>query len=161
MRGELRLGIGSVLDEIFREREENGGVGGGAWKMDPGFSVKYVKLLDELYVGGVYVRLFLEEPTFNLRNPGGFLELLVARWEEELQVITGEGGAAPSTQGKGAGEGQITAAKQDVLNLCTSAAVYLCKLRAPLCDKLATWGAVAKAVSFIRAALAKGMLGTR
>ena len=54
--------------------------------------MKYAKLMDELFVGGVYVRLFLEEPTFNLRNPGGFLELLCKRWEEELGVITGGGG---------------------------------------------------------------------
>ncbi|GMI07357.1 hypothetical protein TrLO_g7538 [Triparma laevis f. longispina] len=161
MRGELRTGIGGVLDEMFKNREEErGGEGGGNWRISPGFEVKYAKLLDELFVGGVYVRLFLEEPTFNLRNPGGFLELLCKRWEEELGVITGGGESVAAAAGGGRGEGQLTAAKQDVLNLCTSAAVYLCKLRGPLCDKLASWGTLVKAVDFVRAALSKGMIGT-
>ncbi|GMH66879.1 hypothetical protein TrRE_jg7825 [Triparma retinervis] len=162
LRGELRTGIGAILDGVFRKREdEEGGVGGGKWDIDPGFSVKYTKLLDELFVGGVYVRLFLEEPTYNLRNPGGFLELLCKRWGEELDIITGGVvAAAASPAGGAAGSQQLTAAKQDVLNLCTSAAVYLCKLRGPLCDKLAQWGTIQKAVTYVRQALGKGMIGT-
>jgi hypothetical protein len=160
LRGELRTGIGSVLDDVFRKREdEEGGVGGGKWNIEPGFSVKYAKLMDELFIGGVYVRLFLEEPTYNLRNPGGFLELLCKWWAEELELITGGGGGGEKV-GEGKGGSQITTAKQDVLNLCTSAAVYLCKLRGPLCDKLAQWGTIQKAVTYVRAALGKGMIGT-
>ena len=163
MRGELRGELGKMLDGIFMERQDGTKKGGEPWKIDPGFSVKYVKLLDELFVGGVYVRLFLKEPTYNLRNPGGFLELLMVRWGQELKLLTqlqtrGEQAAAATP---GGGEsGALTTAKQDVLNLVTSAAVYLCKVRAPLCDKLAQWGYMAKGVSLGKASLAKGMVGT-
>ena len=162
MRGELRTGIGGVLDKVFKRRhEEAGGKGGQRWSIEPGFSVKYHKLLDELFVGGVYVRLFLEDPTFNLRNPAGFLELLCKRWGEELGVITGSADVAPSASSGFEGGSQITAARQDVLNLCTSAAVYLCKLRAPLCDKLAQWGTIHNAIKYLGSSLKMGMVGTR
>jgi hypothetical protein len=163
MRGELRGELGKMLDGIFMEREDGTRKGGDAWEIDPGFSVKYVKLMDELFVGGVYVRLFLKEPTFNLRNPGGFLELLMVRWNQELEMLTrggAESGGGGGAGGGGDGGGAITTAKQDVLNLVTSASVYLCKVRAPLCDKLAQWGYMAKAVSLGKASLAKGMVGT-
>jgi len=167
MRGELRTQIGAHLDAVFMAREDDteDGKGGAQWTIDPGFSVKYAKLLDELFIGGVYVRLFLKEPTFNLRNPGGFLELLLVRWSQEMETLTkGRGNAANVNVADGGDAGgmagALTTAKQDVLNLVTSAAVYLCKVRSPLCDKLAQWGYMAKAVSFGKSSLEKGMVGT-
>ena len=172
MRGELRNSLASVLDEVF-DGENSAEKRGERWDLEGGFRVKYAKLADELYIGGVYVRLFLKEPTYNLRDPTGFLEMVMKRWAEELTVLTGGGvggggsggggGGSGSGSGSGGGGGdqdQLTAAKQDTLQLVTSAAVYLCKVRAPLCDKLAAWGYMSQAVNFISNSLNKGMRGS-
>lgn len=44
------------------------------------FRIVYKPMKGELLVGGVYVRLFIKEPTFPLRNPRGFLEALLRRF---------------------------------------------------------------------------------
>lgn len=39
------------------------------YSLPQGYSLQYSKLQGELYVGGVYVRLFLKNPRFPLRDP--------------------------------------------------------------------------------------------
>ena len=81
------------------------------------------------------------------------------RWSHELETVTAsaEGGGH---QEANAGNGMVTEAQQDVLQLVTSASVYLCKVRDSLCDKLAPWGYMSKSVNYLREVLICELFGS-
>lgn len=58
--------------------------GAKEWALPEGFRVQFEGLAGELYIGGVYVRLFLKNPSFPLRNPKAFLEGLLEAFTAEL-----------------------------------------------------------------------------
>ena len=159
MRSELRNALAKQLDSFVKGRTEpNAETEEFHLSIDAGAT--YKNLEDELCIGGVYVRLFLKEPTFNLRDPTGFLEKLMIRWTHELEVYT-----SPAKHSRGesseprVGNGAVTEAQQDVLQLVTSASVYLCKVRDSLCDKLAQWGYMAKGIALLHDVLECDLLG--
>ncbi|KAK9807966.1 hypothetical protein WJX73_008492 [Symbiochloris irregularis] len=47
------------------------------WTLPEGHQLQFEALANEMYVGGVYVRLFLKNPTFPLRSPKAFAEGLM------------------------------------------------------------------------------------
>lgn len=157
MRTELRAAIAEQLDSFVKGRTEPNAKT-REFRLSPSAGAKYKNLEDELYIGGVYVRLFLKEPTFNLRDPTGFLEKLMIRWTHELELYTSsarsKGETVPSSS-----NGAVTEAQQDVLQLVTSASVYLCKVRDSLCDKLAQWGYMTKGLSLMHDVLECELLG--
>jgi len=160
MRSELRIAIADQLDKCLAARKLNTR-GGDEFAITPGFVVKYKKLEDELYIGGVYVRLFLKEPTFNLRDPSGFLEMVMQCWAHELErLTTGKDNCAKQHSSSNDYSDSLSTARQDVLQLVTSASVYLCKVRSPLCDKLAEWGYMPRTLEFLQRAIISKMVGT-
>lgn len=54
--------------------------------MPEGSAIQFEELKDELFLGGVYVRLFLANPHFPLRQPNRFLEALLQSYTDQLQV---------------------------------------------------------------------------
>ena len=44
-------------------------------ELDPAHQVEYSALDDEIYIGGIYVRLFLQNPQFDIRRPEKFIEV--------------------------------------------------------------------------------------
>ena len=152
MRAELRSAIAEQLEACLQLREC--GKGGSLYSLPPGFQVKYKKLEDELYVGGVYVRLFLKEPTFSLHDPSAFLEMLMQSWTQELEILTSDRELTKTSS-----KTSIALAKQDKIELVTSAAIYLCKVRSPLNDKLAQWGYMSQSAVFIERSLLKQLIG--
>eukprot|EP01052_Picozoa_sp_SAG31_P006405 SAG31_NODE_294_length_18242_cov_28.418949_17_plen_87_part_00 len=46
------------------------------------FVVDYASLHEETYVGGIYLRLFLQNPQYNLRKPEKFVESLLQAHEQ-------------------------------------------------------------------------------
>jgi hypothetical protein len=48
------------------------------------YTVRYRQLGEEIIVGGVYIRLYMKQPTFRLSNPIFFLERLVELWEHSF-----------------------------------------------------------------------------
>jgi hypothetical protein len=94
------------------------------------YSVRYRQTAAEIFIGGVYIRLFLKQPTFRLSNPMLFLEKLVEFWECAFSIqvpikpqkeqsgtsnSSGVGGAAAAanaggSSGVGAGAGRSAAA---------------------------------------------------
>ncbi len=74
-RHDLRCTLGQMVAGLsrFRQRAADSGQPGGAdgalWSLPANFRLPYKALEGELKVGGVYVRLFLKEPTYPLRNP--------------------------------------------------------------------------------------------
>jgi len=166
MRGELRTALAQQLDNCLLARQD--GRGGDAYSLPPGFQVQYSKLENELYIGGVYVRLFLKEPTFNLHNPSGFLEMVLQRWAVELQTLTSGDHKVVDSSSESKDNNNdddattsalATTKRQDTLQLVTSAAVYLCKVRSALCDKLSSWGYMSKCATYIHQALQLDLTG--
>ena len=155
MRVELRSAMADHLDKCLDARE-NDNAREEFFTLPPGFQVKYKKLQDELYIGGVYVRLFLKEPSFALHDPSGFLEMLLQRWSQELNTLTG----AQSEHQVIQESSELSVAKQDVLQLLTSAAVYLCKIKHTLCDKLSQWGYMSQAALYMQRSLDVELSGT-
>lgn len=50
------------------------------WGLAEDYVVKHAALDRELIVGGVYLRLFMKDPRYPLRDPSGFLERLLAEF---------------------------------------------------------------------------------
>ncbi len=54
------------------------------WTPGDSYSLTYEGLGDEMFVGGVYVRLFLKMPGYPLKNPQAFLEGLLERYTKVI-----------------------------------------------------------------------------
>jgi DnaJ homolog subfamily C member 13 len=134
MRSELRKVLADQLDRCLASRKETCQ---DSFALASDVHVKYSKLQDELFIGGVYVSRFLKEPTYNLRDPTTFLEMIMQRWTHEIQAYFT---VNPAVEEKQSTSSALIDAGQDTLQLVTSAAVYLCKVRDSLCDKLGQWG---------------------
>ncbi len=185
MRGTLRA---AVAEEYKRYREacpDGGAEGpeGHAWQLKHDYTVHYPELDGELVVGGIYLRLFLKEPTFDLPLPLEFLEQLLLKFFGDLEAQlseqgvarhnaavaaaakASEAGAAADGEGGGGGAEDGTAgimvikAADETLSLVTSAIVYLLKVRLPLCDQLASWGYTPRLVALLKTAVDVGALG--
>lgn len=154
MRTELRTRLGQQLDLITKLRTENNDAY-TLFELSPDFVVRYANLEKELNIGGVYVSRFLKEPTYNLRDPGGFLELLLQRWGKELETFI-----SPSAPSQIAESTTVAEAGQDILDLLTTAAVYVCRVRDVLCDKLATWGYMSNCITYLEQVLDHGLFGS-
>lgn len=154
MRSELRVVLGTQLDHLMEKRKERQSF---VFSLDPDVLVRYTKLENELFIGGVYVSRFIKEPTYNLRDPTTFLELLLQRWSKELDAfLTGYNeNKAPITTSS-----TLVKAGQDILDLVTTATVYLCKTRDALGDKLAAWGIMSRSMVYMEKMLEKELLGT-
>jgi hypothetical protein len=154
MRTELRKVTTLQLDKCMQTRRET-----GKWNesliLEPSIRVKYSKLESELYLGGVYVSRFLKDPTYSIRDATTFLDMLLQRWTNELQMCTD---AVVITEEKQSTE--IIAGGQDTLQVVTDAIVYLCKVRTNLCEKLSTWGYMLKCLTFLDRILSLDMLGS-
>ena len=154
MRSALRNAIEKQLEAIMQARKANDG-SYNAFVLPPEALVRYPNLDRELYLGGVYVSRFLKEPTYNLRDPTAFLELLLQRWTKELEIYTSwDSGILTAT------DTALITADQDVLELVTTASVFLCKVRDSLCDKLAGWGYMSRSIMFLDQVLKKDLAGT-
>lgn len=157
MRGELRTVVGGLLDKCMDERKTTGS-GNEEFVLDATVRVEYKKLKDELFIGGVYISRFLKEPTFNLRDPTKFLEMLMQRWTHELQgwerqqISTSTAPQSESTA--------LMKAGVDILQAVTNASVYICKVRTNLNDKLSQWGYMSRCLSFMETTLSDGLHGS-
>jgi hypothetical protein len=164
MRKTLRQGI---ADELKAYRS-NGEPDGHLWEPAWDYKVVYPELEAELSIGGIYLRMFLKEPTFDLADPLSFLEQLLVQWfididgqiadVKKLENKTEEDEDEPMTA---AAESALAvrSAREETLGLITSAVVYLLKVRLPLTDQVATWGYVPRIVSLLKQSQDCGALG--
>jgi len=88
----------AVLAEGIRKSQARGEK---TWTLPDSFVIHHMELQEELFVGGVYVRLFLKDPCFPLRKPQAFLEGLLQAFLEdtvngnrETAVLLGAAGVA-------------------------------------------------------------------
>jgi DnaJ family protein C protein 13 len=168
MQGELRHALNSMLGGSY------GAAGGGAAgdaeafsvppQIAPDFFVKYRQLAGEIYVGGVYIRLYLKQPTFRLSNPVLFLEKLVEFWEScfNIQVPTATGNAKMgSMSGTAASDSRaLVLGNEDFIGLLTSCIVCVVKGEPSVVDHLITWGFVQNLPVLLQRALRANRRGT-
>lgn len=156
MRSDLRNVLAETLQDCIAKRQ-NEGVGDESFVLGSTVRVQYKKLDDELFIGGVYVSRFLKEPTYNVRDPTKFLEMLMQRWTHELQLCTTSTSTVSVEQ-----ENNTTLAigGVDALQSVTNASVYLCKVRPNLCDKLGQWGYMSRSLTFLEEVIDAELVGT-
>jgi DnaJ family protein C protein 13 len=140
---------------------------GGAfdWAPPQGYRLRPSRLRGELFVGGVYVRLFLKSPKFPVRDPVKFSEALAERYLQELAAAAAAeagGGAAAAAGGGGAGGAAAAGgedagkAAADAALLLSAAAVALLQGHSLLCDHLAQLGYASRLLSFLAARTRRG-----
>ncbi len=145
MRSTLLSSVSQLLNNEFQ--------------LNSTYQVIYPKLQDELQIGDVYIRLFLKEPSLHcLRDPSSFLESLVMRWSQDLEQQTSP--TAVSHEQSDDTRAVATMAKQDTLELVTSATVYMCQLQEKFCEKLAVWGTMERAVQYMNQAILQNLVGS-
>ncbi|CAD7701733.1 unnamed protein product, partial [Ostreobium quekettii] len=54
------------------------------WSLPGAFTLEHDELQGELYIGGVYIRLYMKDPKAPLRRPKEFLEGLLERYVQEI-----------------------------------------------------------------------------
>ena len=92
-----------------------------------GEAVGYDELSKELFLGGCYLRLYLKEPQYEMRNPRKFFEGCMQRY---LEIVDPEKEPPESEKAYGAGE----------ISHITTAAVCVLKVRTDLADHLVNLG---------------------
>ena len=103
-----------------------------------------------MYVGSVYVRLYLKQPTYRLSNPIYFLEKLVEFWEVsfEAQVPAVAKAVVGSYDNQ-----QLILGKEDFLSLITSCIVCLVKAEGNAVEHLLSWGFTQRLCMLLQRAL--------
>jgi len=157
MQDELR----KCIVELFRSQNEAENLLAGSNKLPllvnlpVDFAVLYQQLVDEIYIGGVYIRFFLKQPTYKLSNPVLFAEKLVEFWESsfKLQIST-------STNSSLSNSTAVVLAQSDLLVLLTSCIICVVKGEPSIIDLLLTWGFVQNLSDNLRKALDAGRRGS-
>ncbi len=145
LREELKNAVTAELDPVFSSCVPNDL---DKFAIDSMFELKYKQLEDELNVGGVYVRLFLMDTSCQLRDPSGFLEMLLFHWARLIEfLIEGRSELEMSS---------IASNSQDSLQDITKACVSLCS-HSYLCVKLAPLGIMKKSVIYLHKFNEKGL----
>lgn len=82
---EAREKICSVVKELkdrhYQEQKDNPDI---QWKLPDNFEVMFDEAAGELIVGGIYLRLFIQQPAWVLRKPKEFLVALLQKFVELL-----------------------------------------------------------------------------
>ena len=131
----------------------------------PEYSVYYRQLADELFLGNVYVRLFLKQPTFRLANTIYFLEKLVEYWKSAINAqIDPPDPATVTSANSGTDDSdrnfQLVIGKENFLSLVTSCIVCVIKAEMGVVDHIIAWGFLHRLVSFLSKALDGGRRGS-
>ena len=156
----------------------------------PDFRVVYDQLESEVYIGGVYIRLFLKQPTFRLTHPVLFLEKLSEFWgasfDSQVPPGTGKGGrnddSSSSSSNKevdgaalGLGLGgssfggamptnakqtALVLSKEDFLSLITSCMVCVVRAEITLVSHLLSWGFARNLCARLKQAIDLGRVGS-
>ena len=183
-RHELRCALAELVNGLQGLRRKAAtsptGSDGCGWSLPATFRVRFSSSEGELRCGGVYVRLFLKEPTYPLRDPKGFLEAMLRRFAQEAEHLCGmtsddaekvrsttamalehakaeeaSGGVGMRTRKGEDGDGALVVRGEDVLTQVTHGVVCLLRVRGVLCDAVSQLGYVAKVVGYLGVACGK------
>ena len=132
--------------------------------LPPEYAVKYRQIAGEIFVGGVYIRLYLKQPTFRLSNAVFFLEKLVEFWDSSfniqvpLQNANSKIGAFSVDHASDSRA--VVLGNEDFLSLLTSCMVCVIKGESSVIEHLITWGFVHTLPGLLQRALRAGRRGT-
>ena len=152
LREELNIAVTEQLDPIVCDGLERKSL--ESFALDSMFSVNYESLKTELYVGGVYVRQFIKDPSFHLKDPTGFLEVLLATWSQSIDSLAEEKNELSKNS---LYESSMEDTSLDMLKDVTNACILLCN-HSYLCVKLAPWGYVKYAIVLLHRLITKGFV---
>jgi DnaJ family protein C protein 13 len=137
-----RRDLKSALAKACQQSDEAAALD-GVWKPPGGhekYRVKYTILDGEVMVGGVYLRIFLKDPTFPLRDPKAFLESMLRLLSVEAETVVTTTKTSDSTT------------RDALMTALTSSTVCLFKVNPRLMSHMATLGYVPKIVKLLKAA---------
>ena len=115
MAQQFRAAVSGQLEDLYTAQLEDAAA---VPALDEDFQVEYESLYEETYVGGIYLRLFLQNPQYNIRKPEKFVEALLQAHEALAQT-----------------EGMA----KDLGTICTCVLTVL-KVRVMMCDHVANLG---------------------
>lgn len=112
----------------------------------PEYAVKYRQISGEIFVGGVYIRLYLKQPTFRLSNAVFSLEKLVEFWDSSFNIQVPPQSANSKigafSVDNASDSRAVVLGNEDFLSLLTSCIVCVVKGESSVIEHLITWGFV-------------------
>ena len=139
-----------VSDESFRNILD----------VPPAFYVKYRQLENELFIGGVYIRLYLKQPTFRLSNPIFFIEKLIEYWDGSFDLqVPAPNSNKQSFTGSASDDKAIVLAKEDFFSLVSSCIICVIKGEPAVMEHLLSWGVIHRYISLIQRCIVTGKRG--
>lgn len=130
----------------------------------PEYAVKYRQISGEIFVGGVYIRLYLKQPTFRLSNAVFFLEKLVEFWDNSFNIQVPPQSANSKigafSVDNASDSRAVVLGNEDFLSLLTSCIVCVVKGESSVVEHLITWGFVHTLPGLLKRALQAGRRGT-
>jgi DnaJ homolog subfamily C member 13 len=172
MQGEIRTALTKLFSKVVIESTSGRkGPNGEEIAPDQDFSrhietafdyaVPYRQLQNEIYIGGVYIRLYLKQPTFRLTNPIFFMEKLIEFWEGafDTQVPLNDKVSLHVHEDDQENCKALVLGKEDFLSLLTSCVVCVIKGESSVVDHLLSWGFTHKLIELLKRALDKGRVG--
>ncbi|KAK8790027.1 hypothetical protein WA158_006807 [Blastocystis sp. Blastoise] len=134
------------------------------FKLPSNYRMHYPELAEELYVGGVYVRLFLKDPKYTLRDPKLFIEEAFKMWfadaKRELARLDGKKVEEKNEEEeKYIDATQPEKIKDKILSITTSGIVCLLKVQPSLAEHVAMLGHIHNLVKTLRKAADKDPYG--
>ncbi len=153
MQNELRTALSALLgstSEAFNKPIE----------ISVDYTVAYRQLTNEIYIGGVYIRLFLKQPTFRLSNPVFFLEKLIEFWENSFNTQVPSDAKKTSYEKDSYDSKALVLGKEDFISLMTSCIVCVIKGEQSVIDHLLSWGFIHTMTELLSRALDGDRRGT-
>lgn len=160
MQEELRSAIQSLLksgnsspdrivgDEIDLSRDI---------EISADYSVVYQELSHEIYLGGVYIRLYLKQPSFRLSNPVLFLEKSIEFWENAFSIQVPAKSVTSSAHSE---SNAVILGNEDFLSLLTSCIICIIKGEPAVMEHILSWGFLQTLCRLLSRALTNGRRGT-
>ena len=122
-----------------------------------GFHMEYPELAQELYVGGIYIRLYLKDPKFPLRNPKdsleGCLKMFFVEAKYEQDRLAGKEVKRNDDEDKYVDATQPDNLKENVLSTITSGIACLLKSTPTLSEHVAMLDYPKKLVALLKVAV--------
>ena len=152
MRAQLRDKVEDLAHEwnqdLWDEKE---------FSLPRGFHMEYPELAQELYVGGIYIRLYLKDPKFPLRNPKdsleGCLKMFFVEAKYEQDRLAGKEVKRNDDEEKYVDATQPESLKENVLSTITSGIACLLKSTPTLSEHVAMLDYPKKLVSTLKTAV--------
>ncbi|CAM9130814.1 unnamed protein product, partial [Ectocarpus fasciculatus] len=161
MQGELRDAAAKLSEEAALEIVQTDDSFREAIDLPLDYYVKYRQLEHEMFIGGVYVRLYLKQPTFRLSNPVLFTEKLVEYWDSSFEIQVPDPNVPRRTMASDAGDAKsIVLGKEDFFSLVSSCIVCVLKGEPAILEHILSWGIVHHYVVLLARAVSTGKKGS-